>query len=56
MTAHAVDNIMGLPSDHHQESVAPFSPWAEFITGVHNFDINLKTQLVMYVHYFDAHN
>ena len=50
--AHAANNvssIMGSPSDHHQESVASFSPWAEFMTGVHNFDIKLGSQLVSYV-------
>ena len=44
-TAHAANNlgsIMGSPSDHDQESVASFSPWAEFMIGVHNFDIKMQ--------------
>ena len=52
MTAHAANNlgtIMGSPSDYYQDSVASFSLWAEFITGVHNFDIKLGSQLVSYV-------
>ena len=37
-TAHAANNIssiIGLPSDHHQELEASFSPWTKFMTGVH---------------------